>query len=48
VLADDNDKMVRMRLAENSGAPKEIVALLLNDTDPDVAKAAEVNLGARG
>lgn len=48
VLADDNDKMVRMRLAENSGAPKEIISLLLNDTDPDVAKAAEVNLGARG
>ena len=47
VLADDNDKMVRMRLAENSGAPKEIISLLLNDTDPDVAKAAEVNLGAR-
>ncbi|TDA63308.1 hypothetical protein E0765_07585 [Sulfuricurvum sp. IAE1] len=47
VLADDNDKMVRMRLAENRGAPKEVVSLLLNDTDPDVAKAAEVNLGGR-
>ncbi len=47
VLADDNDKMVRMRLAENRAAPKEIVSLLLSDNDPDVAKAAEVNLGER-
>lgn len=47
VLADDNDKMVRMRLAENRSAPKEVVSLLLKDTDPDVAKAAEVNLGER-
>lgn len=47
VLADDNNKMVRMRLAENRSAPKEVVSLLLKDTDPDVAKAAEVNLGER-
>ncbi|MBN2871005.1 MAG: hypothetical protein JXK04_08645 [Campylobacterales bacterium] len=47
ILADDNDKMVRMRLAENRAAPVEIVTALLRDTDPDVAKAAEVNLGAR-
>lgn len=47
VLADDNDKMVRMRLAENRSAPKEILSALLNDNDPDVAKAAEVNLGER-
>lgn len=47
ILADDNDKMVRMRLAENRAAPKEIVSILLNDSDPDVAKAAEVNLGER-
>ncbi len=47
ILADDNDKMVRMRLAENRAAPVEIVTSLLSDTDPDVAKAAEVNLGAR-
>lgn len=47
VLADDNDKMVRMRLAENRSAPKEVVSLLLKDTDPDVAKAAEMNLGER-
>lgn len=47
ILCDDNDKMVRMRLAENRAAPKEIIALLLNDTDPDVVKAAQVNLGER-
>lgn len=47
VLADDNDKMVRMRLAENSNAPEEVLQSLLNDNDPDVAKAAEVNLGKR-
>lgn len=47
VLADDNDKMVRMRLAENRSAPKEVLTSLLNDNDPDVAKAAEVNLGER-
>lgn len=47
ILCDDNDKMVRMRLAENRAAPKEIIALLLQDTDPDVSKAAEVNLGER-
>lgn len=47
VLVDDNDKMVRMRLAENRAAPVEIISALLKDTDPDVAKAAEVNLGER-
>lgn len=45
ILTDDNDKMVRMRLAENRSAPKEIISILLNDTDPDVAKAAQANLG---
>lgn len=47
ILCDDNDKMVRMRLAENRFAPQEIVANLLNDTDPDVSKAAETNLKER-
>ncbi|WP_298691886.1 hypothetical protein [uncultured Sulfuricurvum sp.] len=47
ILCDDNDKMVRMRLAENRAAPKEVITLLLQDTDPDVSKAAEVNLGER-
>jgi hypothetical protein len=47
ILCDDNDKMVRMRLAENRSAPKEIISLLLNDTDFDVRKAAQANLGDR-
>lgn len=47
ILCDDNDKMVRMRLAENRAAPKEIITSLLKDTDPDVSKAAEANLGDR-
>ncbi|MDQ1299100.1 MAG: hypothetical protein QG558_1639 [Campylobacterota bacterium] len=33
ILADDNDKMVRMRLAENRGAPHDIVESLLKDSD---------------
>jgi hypothetical protein len=36
-----------MRLAENRSAPKDIVTLLLNDTDPDVCKAAKSNLEER-
>jgi len=47
ILCDDSDKMVRMRLAENRAAPKEIIASLLKDNDPDVIKAAEANLGER-
>jgi pentose-5-phosphate-3-epimerase len=47
ILADDSDKMVRMRLAENRAAPKEILDMLLADGDPNVAKAAEVNLKER-
>ena len=47
ILCDDNDKMVRMRLAENRAAPKEIIESLLGDTDPDVSKAAQANLGER-
>lgn len=47
ILCDDNDKMVRMRLAENRAAPKEIIESLLSDTDPDVSKAAHANLGER-
>lgn len=47
ILVEDNDKMVRMRLAENRGAPIEIITLLLNDTDVDVTKAAQANLKER-
>ncbi|MCK9373907.1 MAG: hypothetical protein M0P91_12000 [Sulfuricurvum sp.] len=48
ILADDNDKMVRMRLAENRAAPIDIIERLLNDNDIDVSKAAAANLGSRG
>jgi len=47
ILTDDSDKMVRMRLAENHSATPDIITMLLNDSDPDVAKAAEVNLKER-
>jgi len=47
ILANDNDKMVRMRLAENRGASTEIVSILLTDVDVDVAKAARANLDTR-
>ncbi len=47
ILADDSDKMVRMRLAENRSASSEIIASLMKDDDPDVAKAAEINLNER-
>jgi hypothetical protein len=39
--------MVRMRLAENSNAPKDILQKLTQDSDANVAKAASVNLEAR-
>ncbi len=46
ILSGDSDKMVRMRLCENPAATKEILQTLLQDDDTDVAKAAEVHLGA--
>ncbi len=47
ILTDDSDKMVRMRLAENRSAAPDIITMLLNDSDTDVAKAAEINLKER-
>jgi len=44
IFVDDNDKMVRMRLAENRGAPHDVIESLLNDNDIDVTKAARANL----
>jgi hypothetical protein len=44
ILVDDNDKMVRMRLAENRGASRDVIESLLNDSDIDVTKAARANL----
>jgi len=47
ILADDSDKMVRMRVAENPTTSKEILERLMSDEDKDVQKAAEVNLEAQ-
>ena len=47
ILVNDNDKMVRMRLAENHGASRDIIESLLNDSDIDVTKAAQANLDTK-
>jgi pentose-5-phosphate-3-epimerase len=47
ILADDSDKMVRMRVAENPATPPEVLQRMMQDTEPNVAKAAEVNLAKR-
>jgi hypothetical protein len=44
VLAGDVDKMVRLRVAENPAVSIEILTTLLDDSEPNVAKAAEVKL----
>lgn len=44
VLAADVDKMVRLRVAENPSVTTEILKSLLDDSEPNVAKAAEVKL----
>ena len=47
IFVDDVDKMVRMRLAENKGAPSEILEKLLLDTDPNVAGAAKLTMESK-
>jgi hypothetical protein len=47
ILADDGDKMVRMRVAENPSTPPEVLEKMMQDAEPNVAKAAEVNLAKR-
>jgi len=44
IFVNDVDKMVRMRLAENPSAGKDILTALLEDSDPNVSKAAETKL----
>jgi hypothetical protein len=44
VLSNDRDKMVRLRVAENRLASKDILTSMLDDEDKDVAKAAEIKL----
>ena len=47
VLAVDSDKMVRLRVAENPSVTTEILKSLLDDSEPNVAKAAEVKLKSK-
>jgi len=44
ILADDKDKMVRLRVAENPSTTKDILKKLSNDADIDVSKAAKIRL----
>lgn len=44
IIADDSDKMVRLRVAENLSATKEILDKLSNDSDKDVSTAAKLKL----
>lgn len=43
ILVSDNDKMVRLRLAENENISEDILDKLCDDLDPDVAKAAKIH-----
>lgn len=47
ILANDADKMVRMRLAENTSVSKELLQELMSDSDANVAKAAQVNVESK-
>jgi hypothetical protein len=47
IFVNDNDKMVRMRLAENRAISRDILNLLTNDSDHDVVKAAQANIGTK-
>ncbi|KIM11135.1 MAG: hypothetical protein KU37_05655 [Sulfuricurvum sp. PC08-66] len=44
ILADDNDKMVRLRLAENPSVTKSILQKLAQDIQQDVSRAAQLHL----
>lgn len=44
ILAFDKDKMVRLRVAENTNTSISIIKKMLEDDDPNVSKAAEVRL----
>jgi hypothetical protein len=47
VLADDSDKMVRLRVAENPKSSKEILQKLLKDKSEDVCLAAQKHMEKR-
>lgn len=44
ILADDKDKMARLRVAENPSVTKKILEKLALDDDQDVSKAAAIKL----
>jgi hypothetical protein len=44
ILADDSDKMVRIRVAKNPLVSKETLLKLLNDFDLEIKKIAEIKL----
>ncbi|WP_200762896.1 hypothetical protein [Nitrosophilus alvini] len=44
ILADDRDKMVRLRVAENPSSTENILKKLAADSDIDVSKAANMRL----
>jgi hypothetical protein len=46
-MAENSDKMVRLRVAENPATSSEVLKKMLNDNSPDVAKASEVALEKR-
>lgn len=47
ILCKDNDKMVRLRVAENKAASKAILEQLQNDAIEDIRKAAQKNLALK-
>lgn len=47
ILCKDNDKMVRLRVAENKATSKAILEQLQNDAIEDIRKAAQKNLALK-
>jgi hypothetical protein len=47
VLADDRDKMSRLRIAENNSTPIDVLERLLKDNDISVVKASQIALAKR-
>lgn len=45
VLANDSDKMVRLRVVDNPSASRELLTSMLEDNEKDILKAIEIRLG---
>lgn len=45
VLANDSDKMVRLRVVDNPATTPELLTSMLEDIEPDIIKAIEIRLG---